>query len=65
MTTALATGDHVIVLATGEVGFVTGSYLPGMDVRVLLPNGRFAVLHSAEVAPEVASAAPVAGDLHD
>lgn len=61
MTERLATGDHVVVLATGERGFVTGYYLPGMDVRVLLESGRFAVFHSAEIDLP----APCAGDLTD
>lgn len=43
MSGPLVTGDRVVVSTTGEPGFVTGYYLPGMDVRVLLQSGRFAV----------------------
>ena len=49
------------VLATGERAFVTGYSLPGMDVRVLLETGRFAVYRSGEID----LAAPRSGDLAD
>jgi hypothetical protein len=63
MTEHLFTGDHVVVLATGERCFVTGYYLPGTDVRVLLPSGRFATFSQAELGSDDPLPAPGAGDL--